>query len=861
VKIRLFILIFVLLTIFALSYYPVQYYYHKKPDAHISMISQKQAFFEFEISLLALNSEKYNLADLNINDLNDDTSEMLKLILKVKSFSVLSSPDNNNLLEILRQDSTRQEASEVLQQRLRKGKPQFTIIIKALALFNKTFNNKAINVILYDDNLQTVFFNSTIHYTDNQKFKELHTETDTAIRKYRTLQKKSELSVKLLSAAAVIMALIILEMIWQLLKLTIIKKIKISLKKYKQKKRFEKIKKQQIKELSIQKSKKEKQAKINHAETFPSDRNIQTTIFNSGKNSDLPDETSNNKEIPLRETQAEEPDFFVNESTLDNYLDKISPTSDFPADEPTMTTKPDSLSETDQDVITPPEITEQAEEPLSLNELFTSEDSLIVKNTIEENIEPVTKKGASFARKAGDYIISADFGDEEQSASYKKEINGKTTDKRVISESQPEEQSEDLISDRIKVDKEDSENLTVYKEISAENNRETSGFNEEEESILNRMKLQIKLKNNDETDRKHPFQKTDAEESESDIADDDSDELGSQISKRIKLNHDNNESASKRKKTSAQISSEENSVNGSNDHLRESFLVRKTSFANKETEVSDTQTKFVNRESINSEVKPTVLSRNMSDDSTELLQRREADLQETIPQKTDRSYQLANDTDGVDDEIIADSQEASYWENVVRQNTLSSYSDYIRKYPKGKSIRKAKILMEEIFWKDALQADSLKLYGDYVRKFPNGKYLEEAEDKIEDILWDKYDKINSVNSYRDYCLQYPGGKHIPEATEAISEKIIGTWTGSAQKHFFTEEKTYCSDNKNFFPWQISYDRKIKLFAIVINMGHGYNVFMIENLTVIQMQLYNKTSGKRIKLNKQLKSSGFRAREV
>ena len=170
--------------------------------------------------------------------------------------------------------------------------------------------------------------------------------------------------------------------------------------------------------------------------------------------------------------------------------------------------------------------------------------------------------------------------------------------------------------------------------------------------------------------------------------------------------------------------------------------------------------------------------------------------------------------------------EKKLWNNVMLENSVISYDDYLEKFPGGKfynealrrkhiaeleadelkwreallintkkgyreylSINKiksnhdneAKVLLDELNWREAIEKNTVESLKDYlsVINLYEGKYQEEAYKRLKDLeikrevsikeieiekkLWNKTLASNSIDAYYNYLKQYSNGRYKNQA--------------------------------------------------------------------------------------------------
>ncbi|MCK9436265.1 MAG: hypothetical protein M0Q12_03535 [Synergistaceae bacterium] len=107
-------------------------------------------------------------------------------------------------------------------------------------------------------------------------------------------------------------------------------------------------------------------------------------------------------------------------------------------------------------------------------------------------------------------------------------------------------------------------------------------------------------------------------------------------------------------------------------------------------------------------------------------------------------------------------KENKAWENAKQQNTVESYSNYLKNYPDNRFSEEAANLQEEVSWESAKQQNTVESYDEYLVKFPVGKYVTDAIDLKESVIWEGALIENTPTSYENYLSLYPHGKYIVE---------------------------------------------------------------------------------------------------
>jgi formylglycine-generating enzyme required for sulfatase activity len=74
-------------------------------------------------------------------------------------------------------------------------------------------------------------------------------------------------------------------------------------------------------------------------------------------------------------------------------------------------------------------------------------------------------------------------------------------------------------------------------------------------------------------------------------------------------------------------------------------------------------------------------------------------------------------------------------------------------------------------WKKAQQTNTLDSYQKFLKNYPSGKYVEKAKLAMDELEWSKADQTKMLGDYLTYLKKYPKGIHIAQA-KAESNKLI-----------------------------------------------------------------------------------------
>jgi len=127
---------------------------------------------------------------------------------------------------------------------------------------------------------------------------------------------------------------------------------------------------------------------------------------------------------------------------------------------------------------------------------------------------------------------------------------------------------------------------------------------------------------------------------------------------------------------------------------------------------------------------------------------------------------------------IENLKELKEWDIAFEQNTIESYNNYLKKFPKGKfsytAINKIDEINEEKIilpiWKSTIRINTYKAFNDFLDKYPYSTYSDLAKEKlieIEENDWEKAFTLNSIKLLSDCIKKYPYSYNIDDAEKKI----------------------------------------------------------------------------------------------
>ncbi len=197
------------------------------------------------------------------------------------------------------------------------------------------------------------------------------------------------------------------------------------------------------------------------------------------------------------------------------------------------------------------------------------------------------------------------------------------------------------------------------------------------------------------------------------------------------------------------------------------------------------------------------------------------------------------------------------WKIANHKDKVSSYEEYLNKYPSGNFAEKASRLIKKIekkkdfirkkealrkeeeqkelaSWNLANSKDTFLSYDIYLKKYPNGKYSKQAyvykkrililqkrskaeeelsilneiieKDEKEKLMWEDAKKTSSINLFREYVSSYPDGRFITRAKKMLldlevkkrkreEEELIRSIELKAEQENRKEEEIYISEDE------------------------------------------------------------------
>ncbi|HKV37687.1 MAG TPA: formylglycine-generating enzyme family protein, partial [Blastocatellia bacterium] len=121
--------------------------------------------------------------------------------------------------------------------------------------------------------------------------------------------------------------------------------------------------------------------------------------------------------------------------------------------------------------------------------------------------------------------------------------------------------------------------------------------------------------------------------------------------------------------------------------------------------------------------------------------------------------------------------ESMLWNNVSASNNIDDVKQYLEKYPEGKFVKGAKVLLESLTeqseWTSIAASSDPQVFKDYLLHHPRGKFVKEARIRIEDLkqaaYWDSISGSGNPKVFAQYLRQHSHAKYADEARVRLDE--------------------------------------------------------------------------------------------
>lgn len=112
------------------------------------------------------------------------------------------------------------------------------------------------------------------------------------------------------------------------------------------------------------------------------------------------------------------------------------------------------------------------------------------------------------------------------------------------------------------------------------------------------------------------------------------------------------------------------------------------------------------------------------------------------------------------------------FENCRKEDTVSGYEKFIKKYPNSKYVEDARLRVDQLNYEPCRNKGTIKSYKKFVDEFPENRYVSEAKQKIEELNFNAAENENTIDSYENFIEQYPGSSLVQNAREKLEIKYF-----------------------------------------------------------------------------------------
>ena len=125
-----------------------------------------------------------------------------------------------------------------------------------------------------------------------------------------------------------------------------------------------------------------------------------------------------------------------------------------------------------------------------------------------------------------------------------------------------------------------------------------------------------------------------------------------------------------------------------------------------------------------------------------------------------------------------------------KDNTIDSYQNFINNYPEAKQVNEAKIRIYDIAYSKASEINSIEGYQNFINSYPNASQVNEAKSKIHFLAYSEASGLNTVEAFQNFIKSYPDANQIKEAKNNIYSlayaNSVKINTMEAYKQFMTD---------------------------------------------------------------------------
>lgn len=109
------------------------------------------------------------------------------------------------------------------------------------------------------------------------------------------------------------------------------------------------------------------------------------------------------------------------------------------------------------------------------------------------------------------------------------------------------------------------------------------------------------------------------------------------------------------------------------------------------------------------------------------------------------------------------------WKKAQKFDTLHSYQNFLKKYPKSKFGKLAEEKLEMKQWEISKNKGTPESYLNYISEYPDGQFVEQAKKNIEPATFKQAQKKDTIASFEEFIAKYPENPNVEKAKERIDE--------------------------------------------------------------------------------------------
>ena len=119
--------------------------------------------------------------------------------------------------------------------------------------------------------------------------------------------------------------------------------------------------------------------------------------------------------------------------------------------------------------------------------------------------------------------------------------------------------------------------------------------------------------------------------------------------------------------------------------------------------------------------------------------------------------------------VVSQDSDHVFFRKAMKEHTSKSYKNYIKNYPNGKFIRRAKYWFEKLSYEEALGNKNLNVLSKFLKKFSKGNFASKAEIVLQRREFEIIRKKESIKDYDRFLKK--NKKKISEWTEVAQQRL------------------------------------------------------------------------------------------